>query len=149
MRQHRQYYLCRCATTSMTWTPVSASTHATRRAGPGHRGDKRMETSRGMTRRMPAAQWIPACAGMTTVGARDDKLVVCPQKKSPKRGIFLIIDFCVFTETFVSITAGYCAFADEITLGMQARRAYLWCFGANVPHATVRATPHNNFILFE
>ena len=32
--------LCRCATTPMTWTPWSASTHATRRAGPGPRGDK-------------------------------------------------------------------------------------------------------------
>ena len=32
--------MCRCAATPMTWAPRSASTHATRRAGPGPRGDK-------------------------------------------------------------------------------------------------------------
>ena len=73
----------------MTWTPRSASTHATRRAGPGPRGDK-------IT---PAAQWIPACAGMTTGGLRGDKIKTLGSrgdkemlnKKTPHTGVFLFL----------------------------------------------------------
>ena len=65
-----------------------------------------------------------------------------------------VIGFClifvrIFTETFVSITASYNAFADKITLGMQTCWAYFWCLGSNVPIATICATPHYDFIRFE
>ena len=53
---------------------MSASTHATRRAGPGPRGDKGLNPDTGVAKSRPAGQGIPACAGMTTDGARGDKI---------------------------------------------------------------------------
>ena len=62
VRQHRHYYLSSCAPAQtkaicvaarrllMTWAPRS---------------------SRGVTKEMHAAQWIPACAGMTTAQATE------------------------------------------------------------------------------
>ena len=37
------------------------------------RGDKWMESGHRGDKRMPAAQWVPACAGMTADGVRGDK----------------------------------------------------------------------------
>lgn len=58
----------------------------------------------------------------------------------------ILVFVCIFTKTFVRITARNYALADEIAAFMQTCGANLWRFGANVPVAAVCATPHNNFI---
>ena len=51
----------------MTWVPRSASTHATRRAGPGPRGDKIKTLG-------PRGDKERACAGMTAEGRGRDRM---------------------------------------------------------------------------
>ena len=58
MRQHRQQRFVSLRDELINLDP-----------GVKHRGDKGMNPDTGVTKIMPAAQWIPACAGMTTDGA--------------------------------------------------------------------------------
>ena len=64
-------------------------------------------------------------------------------------GHFLFVNHGIFAKTFVRVATGNCSLADKVSLGVQARWAYLWCLGPDVPHTTICATPHNNMVLFE
>ena len=53
--------------------------------GPGRGVTRGMGLAAGVTQEMPAAQWIPAYAGMTTDGARGDKDCVIFLERMQKR----------------------------------------------------------------